>query len=261
MFGGSFDWAIRSGLLDLPRAKRFWWSGLRDCRCLRVAGDPVCGATQVLPDCHHRHLGVLFWPARTIGWCFIVSQALRLEIGMLPRFPQPAGVDDGRPFGMIPPRWRTVQGGPLGLAGIGLVGQYPPARSPLRPWYQTRGLPARFAGACLDLVDEAFLLRASSGWAKPPGCHLVARRTLRAFFDPPRLRVSTGMAAGAMASMIAASARDPNLTVTLAGRSSQVAKPAAGRLIGHRCKEVETAKQQSGARAPASGYYYPISGH
>ncbi|MBD0865257.1 MAG: hypothetical protein GDA36_06415 [Rhodobacteraceae bacterium] len=37
-------------------------------------GDPVCGATQVLPGYHQRQSGVLFWSARTtIGRCFIVA--------------------------------------------------------------------------------------------------------------------------------------------------------------------------------------------
>ncbi|MBD0865526.1 MAG: hypothetical protein GDA36_07930 [Rhodobacteraceae bacterium] len=52
-----------------------------------VAGDPVYGATQVLPDCRQRQSGVLFWPARTIGWCFIVAaKARRLQISLPPRF-------------------------------------------------------------------------------------------------------------------------------------------------------------------------------
>ncbi|MBD0865804.1 MAG: hypothetical protein GDA36_09495 [Rhodobacteraceae bacterium] len=38
------------------------------CDC-RLRG----GATQVQPDCRHRQSGVLFWPARTIGRCFIVA--------------------------------------------------------------------------------------------------------------------------------------------------------------------------------------------
>ncbi|MBD0866172.1 MAG: hypothetical protein GDA36_11575 [Rhodobacteraceae bacterium] len=59
MFGGSFDLAVLSGPLALQRtkqlAKRFCWSGC-DCRCLRGEGRPP----QVLPDCRHRQLGVLF---------------------------------------------------------------------------------------------------------------------------------------------------------------------------------------------------------
>ena len=77
MFGGSLDLAILAGSLvfslALQSGKAVLVVGLCDCRCLRVAGDPVCGATQVLPDCRHHQLGVLFWPARTIGWRVIVA--------------------------------------------------------------------------------------------------------------------------------------------------------------------------------------------
>jgi len=52
---------------------------------------------------------------------------------------------------------------------------------------------ARFAGARVDLVDETF----SSGPRPGAQSHLdvifVTRRTLRAFLDPPRLRVGTEM--------------------------------------------------------------------
>ncbi|MBD0864847.1 MAG: hypothetical protein GDA36_04150 [Rhodobacteraceae bacterium] len=40
-----------------------------DCLVMRL---PVF-AGQVLPDCHQHPLGVSFWPARTIGRCFIVA--------------------------------------------------------------------------------------------------------------------------------------------------------------------------------------------
>ncbi|MBD0865083.1 MAG: hypothetical protein GDA36_05470 [Rhodobacteraceae bacterium] len=66
MFDGSFDLAILSvrwPYLALHRAKRFWWSGFTRLPVL---------AGQVLPDRHHRQLGV-FWPARTIGRHFIVA--------------------------------------------------------------------------------------------------------------------------------------------------------------------------------------------
>ncbi|MBD0865181.1 MAG: hypothetical protein GDA36_06000 [Rhodobacteraceae bacterium] len=69
--------AIPSGPLALPGLNSgqsgFGGPGLRDCRYLRVAGDSVCGATQVLFDCRQRQSGVLFWPARTIGRCVIVA--------------------------------------------------------------------------------------------------------------------------------------------------------------------------------------------
>ncbi len=51
---------ILFGPLAFWQAKRFWWSGLCDCRCLRVEGDLVCGFEQVLPDRRHRQLGVCF---------------------------------------------------------------------------------------------------------------------------------------------------------------------------------------------------------
>jgi len=70
MFGERFDLAILSGplaLTGLTSGKAVLAFRLCDCRCLRVAGDPVCDAMQVLPDCRQRQPGVLFWPARTIG--------------------------------------------------------------------------------------------------------------------------------------------------------------------------------------------------
>ena len=55
------------------------------------------------------------------------------------------------------------------------------------------GLPSRFAGARVDLVDETFLVRAPSGRAKPLDFIFVAQCTLPAFLDPSRLRVGTEM--------------------------------------------------------------------
>ncbi|MBD0865936.1 MAG: hypothetical protein GDA36_10230 [Rhodobacteraceae bacterium] len=63
MFGGSFNLTILSGPLALPgltSGKVALVVRLCDCRCLRVEGDPVCGSPQLLPDCRHRQLGVLF---------------------------------------------------------------------------------------------------------------------------------------------------------------------------------------------------------
>ncbi|MBD0864792.1 MAG: hypothetical protein GDA36_03860 [Rhodobacteraceae bacterium] len=78
MFGRSFDRAILPGPLALHSAgptagKAVLVVWLYGCRCLPVEGDPVCGATQVLPDCHQRQSDILFWLARTIGRCFIVA--------------------------------------------------------------------------------------------------------------------------------------------------------------------------------------------
>jgi len=73
MFGKSVHWAILSGLLALPdftvgKAVLVVWFYAIAGAC-RLRG----GATQVLPDCRQSQLGILFWPARTIGRCFIVA--------------------------------------------------------------------------------------------------------------------------------------------------------------------------------------------
>ncbi|MBD0866633.1 MAG: hypothetical protein GDA36_14140 [Rhodobacteraceae bacterium] len=58
MFGKSVDLAIPSGpwpylaLPSITAGKAVLVVGLCDCRWLRVEDDPVCGATQVLPDLH-----------------------------------------------------------------------------------------------------------------------------------------------------------------------------------------------------------------
>ena len=50
-----------------------------------------------------------------------------------------------------------------------------------------------FAGACVDLVDETFLVRDSSGRAKPLNFIFVARRSLRAVPEPTCLRIGIEM--------------------------------------------------------------------
>ncbi|MBD0864328.1 MAG: hypothetical protein GDA36_01340 [Rhodobacteraceae bacterium] len=66
IFGGSFDLAILSGPLALA-GHYIGQSGFGGL----VMRLPVL-AGQVLPDRHHRQLGV-FWSARTIGRHFIVA--------------------------------------------------------------------------------------------------------------------------------------------------------------------------------------------
>ncbi|MBD0866438.1 MAG: hypothetical protein GDA36_13035 [Rhodobacteraceae bacterium] len=79
MFGGSFDWAILSSPLALQRVKRFGWSGYAVSGVCRLRG----GTTQVLPDYHRHQLGVLFWPARTIGRGAgqSIAQSLKRPVG------------------------------------------------------------------------------------------------------------------------------------------------------------------------------------
>ncbi|MBD0866541.1 MAG: hypothetical protein GDA36_13625 [Rhodobacteraceae bacterium] len=103
MFGGSFDLAILSGPLALHRAKRFWWSGLCDCRCLR---GRFCLIATISPP---SPVGHVFWPAaRTIRWCFIVPKHCSIPQAVLGVQPAPAffrntqGVDDGWLFAYDP---------------------------------------------------------------------------------------------------------------------------------------------------------------
>ena len=182
MFGGNVDLAILSGPLALHRARRFWWSGYA------IAG--VCGA------------GCARLPSAPVG-CFVLAspnyRAARHRGIVHCAIPQAAFADQSAPALFRSPQGLMTGGcshNPVtvatpagGLAGTGPVGRYAPACLPLRPWYRTRGFPARFTGACVDLVDKVFLVQAGNA----VGCHLVAQRTLPAFLDPPHLRVGTEM--------------------------------------------------------------------
>ncbi|MBD0864926.1 MAG: hypothetical protein GDA36_04595 [Rhodobacteraceae bacterium] len=68
---------ILSGSLALQRAKhrakRFWWSGYAIAGVCGVRVVLFAAPRQVQPDCRQRQLGVLFWPARTVGRRFIVA--------------------------------------------------------------------------------------------------------------------------------------------------------------------------------------------
>jgi len=107
MFGGSFDLAIRSAPLALHRAKhqakQFWWSGYAVAgicglrmilfagllRSARLPPVPVGRFVLASPDYRavlHRGIGIA------------QPRKRRLDIRLPPRFPGPAGIDDGRSF-------------------------------------------------------------------------------------------------------------------------------------------------------------------
>jgi len=64
----------------------------------------------------------------------------------------------------------TAQGIPVGLDDTGPVGQYPPVRSPLRPWYSNPGVPGpvRSCGVS-QLPVWTLLMKLSSSGPRPGG--------------------------------------------------------------------------------------------
>ena len=185
MCSRSVDLAIPSGPMassGLTSGKAVLVVWLCDCRCLRVEGDPVCGTMQVLPDCRHRQAGrlVLVFASPNIGRCFIVPkhysqpEAALADQSAAAFFRGPQGVDDGR-LSHDPVTVVITQGVPIGLAGIGLVGPIPARAFAPLTMVSNPGAPGLVRRCRAGLVDETFLVQASSGRATPLDVIFVAR--------------------------------------------------------------------------------------
>ncbi|MBD0864911.1 MAG: hypothetical protein GDA36_04520 [Rhodobacteraceae bacterium] len=191
MFGGSVNWAILSDPLALQRAKqlarRFWWSGyaIAGVYGLKMILFAALASSARLPPSPVGRfvLASLASPNyrarcrpkkmrhRGIGSAQSLKQRLELSLP-LALFPSPQGSMTGG-YSHDSVTVATTQGIPVGLAGIGPVGQY--TRPPVRPFdhdIEPRGSRPGSQVPHVDLVDEAFLVRDSPGRAKPPGCHL-----------------------------------------------------------------------------------------